>query len=161
MQDINNFLISKKEILPTNSRVILETTHNMIGEQIFGQLNKGYTISPGELTVNTISEDDLEWGEKGLITFKFYETLNEEDYVVLTNLLSSEKELIVETFLYDREDNNEEYGSLHLTSDWSDVPSKEDSISYKKQPNTWFVLITIFKDSESLNFDCILRTAVL
>lgn len=147
-----NGVIKKIQLLPVNSRIILSTDYTLSIEQNYSQLNKGYKLTPSELVIDTISEDDLGFGDKGFVTVEFSNPCTEEDYSMLVRSIPNEYHLVVETFLYSDSNKNE----LYLTGDWSDIPEEEDTIRYSKGLENPFTQVTVFSDPGLLNFHYII-----
>jgi hypothetical protein len=155
--DKEDYFLIEKQLLPTEGRIILSIDKALLTNQPFGILNKGYTIAPSEITLDTISEDDLDWGEKGLVSIKFYKTSSEKEYHALTATFMNDNSLVVEACLYSDLDEQNNYSSLFVTSGWDTVPDEEDIVFTRHSTENKFIIVAIFSNTIKTKFYCVIQ----
>lgn len=108
------------KIMPIDGRIIISCISDCINAfQPWSRFNPGFTLSPNEITIDTIPEDDINFGE---INLQVYKTPTVAQYDELATEIMKESNLIVESFLYSLDEK------LTITSGRDEEPPPENII---------------------------------
>ena len=131
----------KEELLSQTVRVLnwngkLVLTTDLENKDLFKcRLDPGFTLSPHEITIDTIPEDDINFGE---INLQVYKTPTVAQYSELVIEMMKESNLIVESFLYSLDEK------LIISSGWDEEPLPENNISLTNNTTLICILKGIF-----------------
>lgn len=127
----------KAEVLPVEGKITLSlNVISMSSSMCF--LNKGYAFTPCSVMVNTIYEDDLDWGEKGLVECYLKIVSDYKKYDLLKKEISKSFIFLTEVMLY----NNMQSESIGCTTFLEEDHDFDNSLPI--DPEATFIQVAVF-----------------
>lgn len=139
--DIIDIMYRKIEMIPYNGTIVLSFFPTLSSIYPLADLNKGYAYNPESLYIETITEQEIDFGRKEKVKALCYIAEDRNDYL---NKIQTLREFFLgETIL----NNLDESNVINIVGDITDIDPDDEESTLALPQNTSFLQISIFKKS--------------
>lgn len=132
-------MYKKIEIVPYNGTILISFFPTLESIYPLSTLNKGYTYNPESIYIDTINEQEIEFGDRGKVEVFCYVAENKNDYQ--NEALRLKEKFLCETIL----NNIDKTNTINIVGDITDIDPEDKDSTIILPKNRDFLQISIFK----------------